>query len=306
MYLLSEDTKVEATSSHTYSANFPPQWCVGSVPNGGFVATAIQKVVLLHFSTTLKQQNQPHTLAMHITFLRRTQTGPANFTVKHVKIGRANSTVHVTLSQAGREEVVAYITNTNLATENGLSYPTNWSLHPAPSPMPESFEMLDQGRDSMWFERAAPFSDFRKAAKNIRLFHPRAGQAYHSIIDQWMTLTSGEHWTNDMLGLVVDIFPQIIESYKTDWTDGFNWYPTVLLNLDVKKLLPDDGVKWLFLRTRAKVIKGGRYDLEVTVMDQAGDLVASSNHVVMIVESSRNLAKRTATVRTAESAGSKL
>lgn len=65
-----------------------------------------QNVVKLHFDTTLKKQNQPHTLALHLDFLRRTDIGNATFTVKDVKLGRQTSIVHVTLSQGEREEVV--------------------------------------------------------------------------------------------------------------------------------------------------------------------------------------------------------
>ena len=70
------------------------------------------------------------------------------------------------------------------------------------------------------------------------------------------------------------------------------WYPTVLLNLDVKKALPQEGVKWLFVRVRAKQIKNGRYDLEVIIMDEHNDIVALSHHVCLAVPASRNLAKR--------------
>ena len=70
------------------------------------------------------------------------------------------------------------------------------------------------------------------------------------------------------------------------------WYPTLLLNLDVKKALPAEGVKWLFSRVQAKQIKNGRYDLEVILMDAEGDLVALSHHVVFAVSAERNTAGR--------------
>lgn len=70
------------------------------------LSTSLQKAVKKHFETTLSKQDQPHTLALHLDFLRRTQTGPAKFTIKDVKLGRQTSVVHITLSQDGREEVV--------------------------------------------------------------------------------------------------------------------------------------------------------------------------------------------------------
>lgn len=60
----------------------------------------------------------------------------------------------------------------------------------------------------------------------------------------------------------------------------------------MKKALPMEGVKWLFIRVRAKQIKNGRYDLEVILMDEHNDLVALSHHVCLAVPAARNLAKR--------------
>lgn len=70
------------------------------------------------------------------------------------------------------------------------------------------------------------------------------------------------------------------------------WYPTLLLNLDIKKALPEEGVEWLFVRVDAKQIKNGRMDLESVIMDEGGDIVALSHHVAFAVGPERNLAQR--------------
>jgi hypothetical protein len=70
------------------------------------------------------------------------------------------------------------------------------------------------------------------------------------------------------------------------------WYPTLVMNLDIKKVLPERGVDWLFGRVRAKQIKNGRMDLEVIIMDEGGDIVAISNHVCLVLGSERNTAAR--------------
>ena len=131
-------------------------------------------------------------------------------------------------------------------------------------------------------------------------------------------------FTNESLGFVCDMFPQIIESYVLDGLDPYSvdfaerygaeeqrkimnqkarmWYPTLLLNIDVKKALPEEGVRWLFVRLQAKAIKNGRYDLEVLAFDAEGDLVAVSNHVCFALSAERNFATR----RKVENGGSKL
>lgn len=271
------------------------------------------KVAVAHFNGTLAKQNQPHTMTLHLEFVRRTEVGPALFTVKDVKLGRMTSTIHITLSQDGREEVLGYISNSNLTTEDGVSFDTRWTLDPPPPSV--DLAAMEGGSDANWAERKVlPFASFRKASKQVRMFFPRQGQPSPSIADQWICFTRGENFTNTSLGLVVDMFPQITEVYRSD-ADPYSikteqehidteaqakskgvakfWYPTLLLNLDVKKALPEQGVKWLFVRTRAKQIRNGRYDLEIICRDETGDLVALSHHVCMVLSADRNTAKRT-------------
>jgi hypothetical protein len=220
--------------------------------------------------------------------------------------------VHVTLSQANREEVVGYITNSNISKEAGVSFATNWE--PTPPVLLGDVSMFESDRDPNWAERKQwPFHDFRKATQQIRAWFPRKGQAQQNVIDEWLCLKNGENWTNESLGSIVDTFPQVIESYLLDGVDPYAveiertmtpeqqkamlkqarlWYPTLLLNMDVKKALPEQGVKWLMVRLQTKQIKNGRFDLEIVVLDAEGDLVALSQHVCLAVDSSRNTAAR--------------
>lgn len=268
-------------------------------------------MVKKHFETTLKKQNQPHTIALGLNFLRRTEVGEALFTVKDIKLGLRTSIVHVTLSQNIdnhlREEVLGYITQSNLTTEEGRTFETAWSLDQPPPPV--DLRQLKQGKDKEWAEiPSLPHASFRKASQQVGFCFPRQGQKVLGAIDEWIhfkTSNPAELFTNESLGFLSDMWPQVIETMvvedlytpgkmtedKARRTGGF-WYPTVLLNLDVKKALPAEGVEWLFVRVRAKQVKNGRYDLEVIIMDEQGDLVALSNHVVMVMDASRNLAKR--------------
>lgn len=276
------------------------------------------RVSSTHFRTTLSSQNQPHTLALHLEFLRRTQVGPARFVVKDVKLGRQASVIHVTLSQDGREEVVGYVTHGHIPLETGVSLPTGWSLHPPPPAV--DLAKLGQGKDKHWTELTnMPFASFRKASNRMRFFFPRQGQHLKSLVDEWLCFRDGARFTNESLGYVVDMWPQIVEFYRHS-DDPYDvrdekvdesrktaeykpfWYPTLLLNLDVKKALPEEGVEWLFARVRAKQIKNGRLDLEVVVLDKEGDVVALSHHVSFVLSAERNMAPR----RKAEVKGSRL
>lgn len=148
-----------------------------------------------------------------------------------------------------------------------------------------------------------------------------------SYLEQWVRFTpegkeGGGRWTNDCLGFVVDMFPQIVEEYLDvadkdakggkegegkepvdeaargeERTKARFWYPTLVLNLDIKKALPEDeggerGVEWLFVRVGAKVVRNGRMDLDILVLDEGGEVVATSTHVGLIMGTERNMAGR--------------
>ncbi|KAI0457552.1 thioesterase-like superfamily-domain-containing protein [Xylaria acuta] len=302
-------TAVKATGSHTYDAHFPSEWCIGSVTHGGVVTATLLRVAARHFGTTLAKQKQPHTITLHAEFLRRTRAGLATFTVKDMKLGRQTSTVHVTLTQDGREEVVAYMTNANMAAETGFTLKTGWSASPPlPAPPTDFAKLAADGEDANWVVlKDLPYAERRKAVNRIRMHIPRNGQAQPNVIDEWVRLESGERLPMEGLGFVSDMWPQMIEGLvsRQQETDGENqiakksagdlpwlWYPTLVLNLDIKKALPPEGVEWLQVRVQSKHIKNGRYDYEVLIFDETGDLVAISHHVAMVLDGTRNTAAR--------------
>ncbi|OAL06684.1 hypothetical protein IQ06DRAFT_321887 [Phaeosphaeriaceae sp. SRC1lsM3a] len=285
-----EATAVRKLSSNTYASTLHDDWCIGSVPNGGYVTGTILEVVKTHFATSLSKQDQPHTIALHIEFLRRTQAGPATFKVDDVKLGRQTSIVHVSMEQDGRQEIIAYVTNSNMDKEEGFSFDTEYKL--SPPVLPVDLKKLEHDTDPNWKRQGEmPFAKFRKASNRVTFYFPREGHALKSGADEWLCFSDGSNFDDTSIGFVADMFPQVIERHR-DQSQGPFWYPTLLLNLDIKKALPAEGVKWLQIRVEMKKIKNGRMDLEVYVHDAEGDLVALSHHVGFVLDASRNTAAR--------------
>ncbi|OCT46578.1 alpha,alpha-trehalose-phosphate synthase (UDP-forming) [Cladophialophora carrionii] len=331
---------IKQLSSHQYALTLENEWCIGTVPNGGYVTSAFLVVARMHMSLTHRARSSPHPINLHLEFLRRTSVGPAVFTVKDVKLGSRISNLHITLSQKQdasndegpyQDEAQGYITMSNVATEEGLSLDTQYHLYPPALPVNLSL-LASQGQDENYTHRAAePFPSFRRAAQNIQIFlvrperkpaPDRSTGRPRAMVEQWVRFTPKTQrfdgavgrWTNDALGFLVDMFPQVVESYVNPFVEeaaigqhsqsdlkqfltsneprAKYWYPTLALNLDVKKLLPDEGVEWLFVRVKAKVIKNGRFDLDIEVWDEQGELVASSVHASLVMDASRNISRK--------------
>ena len=66
------------------------------------------------------------------------------------------------------------------------------------------------------------------------------------------------------------------------------------LTLEVKKVLPLQGVKLLFMRAHAKDIANGRMDFDVNILNEKLELGAFSHHICFVVDNAHCHMKRAA------------
>ncbi|KAJ5496998.1 hypothetical protein N7463_008985 [Penicillium fimorum] len=322
--------KVTPQGSNKYSAFLRPEWCIGTVPHGGYTTAVIYQLTLTHFAHAHpKQYKSPASpISIQLSFLRRTASGPVTFEVEDVKIGRRTSTIHVKLLQASEKKpaqldlmLAGYITVSPPEAEVGISVNTGWKALPAPvagSLADGSVDLATLGRtgvDGAWTKIVPPFADFRKAATQIELFGPGDGGAQQKRsgnlnIDQWARFRPGGdvngRWTDAAVAYLIDMFPMALDGFDTmaaaaaakesgsaiAGQKAKSWYPTVTLNVDMKKHLPAEGVEWLYTRIVTKAVRDGRTDLDVTVLDEAGDVIAVSTQIGLVVSASRNIGTR--------------
>lgn len=265
---------------------------------------------------------------MQLSFLRRTASGPVTFEVEDVKLGARTSTIHIKLLQASEKRpgqldvmLAGYVTVSPPDAEVGISANTGWKPYPPPAPGSRSDGSVDlaslgrTGTDGAWTKLEPPFPEFRKAAAQIELYGPGPGDMQQQRtgsmgIDQWARFRPGGdvngRWTDAAVTYLIDMFPMALDGFDTMSATAAAkesggeaaqqkakfWYPTVTLNVDMKKHLPAEGVEWLYSRIETKVVRDGRTDLEVTVLDEAGDVIALSTQVGLVVSASRNVGTR--------------
>ncbi|KAL8747554.1 MAG: hypothetical protein Q9190_000593 [Brigantiaea leucoxantha] len=296
------------TDAHTYLANIPLDHCYQQTAHGGLLVSIIVSAVQQHFSKTLAARNQPDTFSISTVFLRPAVAGKAVVNIKDIKLGSTISTVHFTLAQDDKKAVVGYASNTRLDAESGVSFPAPSPLEPEPPPA--DLKELSDGSDPNWVGYSIPWHphSFLKAITHFQFFSPLKVPSPKNITDQWICLESeDEKFTTDMLGSVADHWRRMIENYvpKSVWNQdrlpqqveqvagrgqvpGYSTsygYPTLSMQLEVKKALPPEGTRWLFMRARSTEIKNGRFDANITILDEGMEVVALSHQVALVTKS---------------------
>lgn len=308
---LSEGIRVRSTGPHLYQGSVSADFCYTSshelpTAHGGYVGSIILHAVKEHLQISHPNLNQPDVFTVHFRFLEASNAGSISIDIKDVKMGKNTSTVHFAASQNGTVKIVGYATqfNASARVNTGFTYPTPPLLSPLPPPV--DFVMLASNTDPNWVVHSTPYHPAHKikSQTQCRFALPRHGMPSSTVSDGWIApIQPGERFTNVSLGWLADQWPQGVPDYRPETATGGKadrtdygllntprgiwqanmWYPTLTMDVELKKSLPEEGVEWVFVRSRAKLIKDGRMDLEVWVYDPGMELVAVSHHVCFVI-----------------------
>ena len=67
---------------------------------------------------------------------------------------------------------------------------------------------------------------------------------------------------------------------------------TTAITTEIKRLLPEEGTKWLFMRVTTKSLVNGRMDYDIVLTDGDQKLIAVSHHVLQVIHLDSKMAKR--------------
>ncbi|KAI9163081.1 hypothetical protein HJFPF1_04679 [Paramyrothecium foliicola] len=317
--VFSEAIQAERLDSNTYKVNLRQDYCISSVPNGGYTASCMLSAAKAY----LVSRNLPgDVLVAHFEYPSRTSVGPAVVTIEDVKLGSQLSMLHLTLWQGGllsqspwitpsvsKRTLLAYTRHANLRNFGTISVPTPVESRP---PQPDFNALKATGMDDNWAQAKVPkAAGFARTLRNWQFYLPRHESFAPGVLDLWMRFSSGERITQTALTFIVDSFPYKLHQFlitpgvylwekmagaekgqlseqEEDALRANIWFPTLSLNLEAKMALPEDGVEWLAMRVRSKQMKDGRFDIEALVRDVDGNYVALGHQVAMILSMDRN------------------
>ena len=286
-------------SPNTYLADLRHDWAIGMVPHGGYLAALITGAAKVFSAEHHSDQKQVDLVTLHQEFISACVFGPAEVTVTVLSRGRQYSTLRIQLFQhPGHDRtkkailrIEALVRQGSLSRESasgGLSLPT--------LPTSKFGPILDR---ASCIERQDPAGLFERRTayqKVVFMLGPETnevgkGAEGPSVRTQWI------RWRDEMkridimgLSFLADTHRPLIEAYGVVG----NWFPTLSMSLDVKKAPPPEGWEWLFMRIEMHQVKDGRFDYDVVILDEEGELVATSRHANLSVSSERNYKRSSA------------
>jgi acyl-CoA thioesterase len=59
-------------------------------------------------------------------------------------------------------------------------------------------------------------------------------------------------------------------------------YPTISMTTGIRR--DPKGAEWLFVRIQSQKVENGRYSVDITILDEEGELVAVSRNMGLMIE----------------------
>jgi hypothetical protein len=287
--------------SNTYYCDLKPDWAIGMVPHGGYLAALITHAAASFSAAHHAELNQPDLITLHQEFISACVFGPADITVTVLSRGRQYSALRLQLFQYPNFDrsnqailrIEALVRQGSFQRENnagGLTLPTRPTSKYGP--VLNRTECIEFKDPPGMYERRTAYG------KVVFLLDPNTNEVGRgiegpSVRTQWISYRdTSKRFNIAGLSFLVDTHRPLIEAYDLVG----NWFPTLSMSLDVKKAPPEGGWEWLFMRIEIHQVKDGRFDYDVVILDEANELVALSRHANLIVSSERNY-KRSSTTK---------
>ncbi|KAK7700139.1 hypothetical protein SLS64_011158 [Diaporthe eres] len=320
--ILHQQINLKQIAPDTYNASWHQDWTVASTLHGGCVAAIIYHAAARHLTTdpTLVAQNQPDILNLHIEFLRACERLESTVTVSVLKLGAAACTLQLQLSQKGKIRVVALATSINFDRALGPTVPTGWTLLPPPDPKPDFDRVLAHKPDENWIPVQAGGEVIPLTGRILGL-DPRAGFRTEGICDVWNGFVGDERMDGTYIAMMTDMIPSMTDTLMRNgglydahrfwrgarqWADANPGIPavfrnslaelakqastfntTVVLDMEFKRRLPKEGLRFIFTRTAARTLQDGRLDLDITICDEEMGLVCKAHQLILVLEAER-------------------
>jgi len=257
------ESAVRETAPGRWATRLSAAWNIGANPNGGYAAASTLRALC-------QVAGQPDPVSVTTHYLRPgLGDRPGEILTELVKPGRRVSTAAGRLIQDGKERLRMLAAFADLSAEGASSHPEQ-SLPPPRLPPPDRCRAritLDQGID-------LPIASRLDVRIDPAFAEP--GAAGRAEIAGWVRFADGRPPDSAALVLFADAFPP--SPYGLLGQVG--WVPTLELTVHVRRR-PAAG--WIAARFRSRDLADGTMVEDGELWDEAGNLVARSRQLALLL-----------------------
>lgn len=264
-----DDTAIDAAGDGRWTAMPGPAWNIGDSANGGYVVS----LVLRAFAEV---SDHPDPLSVTAHFLRpvRPDGGRAEIEVESVRSGRTTTVLQGDLHHAGKHRLRVVAVFGDLAGRSGA--PGADTSTPVITIDPPEIAPPADCADRSELAQGVALPILQRLDVRIRPEHAAPGGAAEAVIDGWIRLADGTEPSSMVLPLFADAFPPSL--YPRFGSVG--WVPTIELTVHVRRR-PARG--WVQARLECDDLAGGRMIETASLWDAAGNLVARSRQLGLLL-----------------------
>lgn len=284
--------------------------------HGGFTTSLIFSTVRTYFLSKYPATPQPDPISSNVHFVQPAPRGRVVLTVTELSHGKRYSTVEVKLrNPAGEICTTATVIQGNLAAEYGpsIEVPPVMAAHEIPNRERD----CDETQYPPLLLRLMPVSAKMRVLKRKEgktQVWSRKGKDALNVKETWM------QWQDPNQKLDVISLGNVCDTVSIDISLAQRWFarlfnkqtwqflpaplnfdpamsdlskyvfPTLCMSIEIKK--DPKNAEWLFTEIVCHKIHNGRWDTDVRVLDEQGELVALSKHVSVMAEMTRTKASK--------------
>ncbi len=253
------DAEIRAT---VYTGEIHPGWDIMGNANGGYTMSMFARAALIDSG-----RNDVISVSAH--FLSPGKPGPVQASVEQIKNGKKFATSRVELRSNQESEVAKTVLSGTVITGNldDSDGPELIAENAPDIPDPESCVRVI-GTDSF----PPPFSN-----RIDQRIDPATAMGSNAgpVVRGWMRLLDDEPMDTIALILASDSLPPTV--FNTDLEPW--WVPTVQMTIHVRRR---PQTNWLLLNSETRFVTGGMFEVDNTIYDEDGDVLAHSRQLQLL------------------------
>ncbi|KAF5562242.1 thioesterase-like superfamily domain-containing protein [Fusarium phyllophilum] len=280
-------SSVADSDGKRYNGSVPPDWCGNGgrrlAAHGGYCATVLMMTAQQYLHDQNGAQGNMEPLNMSVEYLEPLPQGRFEIALETLSTGKRTSTVEARLkSLEAHEDKLCTIVIVRLGILKDEGHVTN--IQPPVWPLPDRTKDCARWSDASYYYMNPPASTVRMwtpSGENVPLWSERFGG--QNTRYQWVKLDNEKKFGLEHLPVLADLVPPIFLNYTENGMEAASSWgiPTTALNIMFRSEVTRQDC--LLTRTTMKRLHGGRFDMNIEILNEDGKLLASCVQICSVI-----------------------